>query len=57
MLFLDNRLEEFVNATVKKDSSTHNAVLAISTGKSSFEWSGAVGIAVRNGKIEMKPTS
>ncbi|MFW9993893.1 MAG: hypothetical protein ACFFD4_17745 [Candidatus Odinarchaeota archaeon] len=55
MLSLDNRLEEFVNETVKKDNSIYNAVLAISIGKSSFEWSGAAGIAVREGQIEMKP--
>lgn len=49
------KLQDFVNNTVKKDKSIHNALLAISTGDGKFSWSGAAGIANKENQISMTP--
>ncbi|MHA2174457.1 MAG: serine hydrolase domain-containing protein [Candidatus Hodarchaeales archaeon] len=55
MSSLEKKLDNFVNDIVKRDKSIYNATLALSSDKTSFEWFGAAGIAIKEEKIEMTP--
>lgn len=55
MISVEKKLEDFINKIVEKDKNIYNAVLAISTGKGQFSWSGAVGIANKAKEISMTP--
>jgi CubicO group peptidase (beta-lactamase class C family) len=52
---VEAKLRNFVNKTVDKDKTIHNALLAISTGDGRFNWSGAAGIANQEKEISMTP--
>jgi D-alanyl-D-alanine carboxypeptidase len=47
-------LENLVTDTVKSNKQIRNCVLFVKKGDGSFSWSGAAGIASRNGQVPMK---
>jgi D-alanyl-D-alanine carboxypeptidase len=50
---LNQEMEYLVSGLVEKDKSVRNCVLSVMKGDGSFSWSGAAGIAHRDGQVPM----
>lgn len=52
---LEEKIEKFLNKTVEKEKYIYNMILALSSDRKSFEWSGAAGIAIKRDNIKINP--